>query len=98
MKPESSSHRSSGRAVRVCQGLAPVEGVGAELECVQGSRSPGQVIRVCQALPPVEMVAVASEDVFLELTLTLTQPADANHVLGKVVQLVESLHAYEQSL
>jgi hypothetical protein len=44
------------------------------------------------------MAGVASEDVVLELTLTLAQQADANHVLGKVVQLVESLHAYEQAL
>lgn len=98
MTAEPSSPRSSGQAVRVCQGLPPVEMVKVERERPPGPRSAGQAIRVCQGMPPVEMVAVPHESVCLELTLTLAQAADAEQVFGKVVKWVEGLHAYEQSL
>jgi hypothetical protein len=47
-------------------------------------------------MPPVEMVPVPRDGIWLELSLTLAETADANQVFGKVVKLVETLHAYEQ--
>src|SRR5437868_2721945 len=98
MKSEPFSPRSSGQAVRVCQTLPSVAMEGIQGDQVPGPRSSGQLVRRCQVVPPLETVAVGAEDFFLELTLTLTEEADANRVFGQVVQWVERLHAYERLL